>query len=719
MKILLFQELIDYCKRFYKVLKHPFYLKAVEEIDDNKLEEALLLFEHILEERVMEVTLQDIDVRFNSAFNSYLYVPRFDFGNLSNSIEKLASLLDPFLKKMVFLFYSNLNIQKGNKLIPLWQTSDFSDILEKLKICTCDLRKKSDDYWRSQDCKQAMLRVAFASRHKSVHESHFYNLIELEKIAYSVIGTYIITCLKIIEDKNIMDKLSFKMNLRRFKNLLKYKVEAYDTTKTLLSKDEYLNIYLYRENTILDENDIYFLFLNYLDEKGPIFFWLKDIGKNTLIKWAKKCMETKLSNEIIMKNTIRYLIRNGETFKLELLSDIFSAYTEKEELASYIRMFAKKEDLDILLKLYTRSKAEEIVEASKDVLSKIISKEEKLLYKLIQSESEKKRILLEKIIKELANKSKLCYYRNFINAKDPLKQIFLIYLLGEIGKKEDINLIKDWLSRRRRNSKVTYTCWYAITSIACKIRNYNLVNKLINSDNTIISNASLNTVTREGLNGKIKKIINLNKNKEIKIDVLARISNHEDLEIIKRYLKRIKLNNTARPLILTICELGSPEEFDFLLDLFLNYPNSIEFYNHIRIANAMGNLCERDKQLDKLKQFINSPDFWSFYRNNRPHNKINIKKYENLPLIRRIIAYAFCKIASYEEKFFLRKLLEHNYSWISNLAIHPYIKISDKNDLNNLIKYILTNIDKLEEEKIGNLIKTICNLDQKLYEGLG
>lgn len=89
MNILLFQELVDYCKRFYEVLKHPFYLKAVEEIDDNKLEEALFLLEHILEERVMEVTLQDIDVRFNSAFNSYLYVPRFDFGNLFNSIEKI------------------------------------------------------------------------------------------------------------------------------------------------------------------------------------------------------------------------------------------------------------------------------------------------------------------------------------------------------------------------------------------------------------------------------------------------------------------------------------------------------------------------------------------------------------------------------------------------------------------------------------------------------
>jgi len=121
----------------------------------------------------------------------------------------------------------------------------------------------------------------------------------------------------------------------------------------------------------------------------------------------------------------------------------------------------------------------------------------------------------------------------------------------------------------------------------------------------------------------------------------------------------------------------------------------------------------------KLKEIISSPDFWGFYRDNRPKNLIKIKNYENLPLIRRVVASGFSKIASYEEKNLLRKLLEHNYSWISNLAIHPYIEISDKNDLNNLIKYVLTNIDKLEEDKISNLIKTICTLDQKLYEGLG
>ena len=718
MKILLFQELIDYCKRFYKVLKHPFNLKKVEEIDDNKLEEALLLFEYILEERVIEVRLQDIDVRFNSAFKRYLYVPRFDFGDLSNNIEKLASLLDPFLKKMVLLFYSNLEIQKGNKLISLWQTSDFSDILKELKICTSDLKKKNDNYWLLQDCKQAILRVAFTSRQKSVHESHLYNLVELEKIAYSVIGTYIITCLKIIEDKKVMDKLSFKMKLRRLTRLLKYKVEAFNTTKTLLSKEEYLNIYLYRDNIVLDENVIYFIFLNYLDEKGPIFFWLKNINKVLLIEWSKKYISDSTYNEIINKNAIRFLIKSGIDFELDDILQIFDSYKEKIELSNYIRKFAKNKDVSTLLKLFYRSKKEEVVKVSLEVVSKMINEESPLIIKLVKSKSEKNRILLEKIIVELAEKSKLGDYRKFSETKDPIKQIILIYFLGETGENEDILLIKDWLLKRKKNKKTTYTCWYAVTKIACRNKNYRMIKNLITNVNDIINSAFLNAVTRKGLNGKLSKIINLQKPKKFKINTLARISISEDLPLIKKFFKNIPLDNIARPLVLTICKLGGPEEFDFLLNLFLSYSKKIDFFNHIKIASEMGDLCNKEKHLSKLKNIISSPDFWDFYRNNRPKNLIKIKNYENLPLVRRIVASGFCKIASYEEKNLLRKLLEHNYSWISNLAIHPYIRISNKNDLNNLIKYTLANIDKLEEERIGNLIKTICKLDQKLYEGL-
>jgi hypothetical protein len=711
---LLYQDFADYCRNFYNILKHPFYLYKEEKIDEEKLEEALTLFEYILDKHVSVNRLQNIKERFISAFEKYLYTSRIEIGALCNNIEKLSSILDPFLKKLCFLFYPDLNFQKGTKSIPLWHTSNFSDILKELAICTCDLKNSSFVYWYKQNCKQAMLRIAFVSRHKSVHESYRYNLVELERIAYSVIGTYIIACVKILEDNKIRNKFSNMILQGKLIRLLKYKTEAFDTTTSLLSKEEFLNIYLFRENIILDEKEINFLFLNYFAENGPIFFWLKNISKKVLVEWAKSYIEKEFSNKIIKKNVIRYLVKNGESFEFKLLNNTFNYYEEKEELAHYIQKFAKLRDLDILFKLYLRSKAEEIVEASAEVLSKII-REENQIYALIQSKSEKKRILLEKIIRELADKSKLFYYRNFINIKDQLKQIYLIYLLGEVGEKDDIYLIKNWLLERRSNKKITYVARYAITRIACKTKNYILVKKLIHTNRKILKDASLNAITRYGLNGKVKEIINLNIEKSVQNQVLARISNYEDLPIIKECLKGIKLNNIARPLILTICKYGGSEEFDFLLQLFLAYSDDIEFYNHVRIATEMGNLCNRNIHLKKLKKIISSPDFWSYLKDNRPANKINIKKYENLPLVRRIVAYGFSKIASNREKNLLRKLLEHYYSWISHISMACFVKFSNKNDLKLLIKYSLDNINDFEEEKTGNLIKVICAIDEKIY----
>lgn len=137
------KEVRDFYVQFYVTLENPFNQHISRTIKAEELDLALDFLEEILESKISEERLQEVEPRFNAAFENYINLPRTQTGALCNSIEKLASLLDPFLKKLSFKFYPEKKIKKGNKLIPLWKVSDFADILNELKIVKINL-KRSD-----------------------------------------------------------------------------------------------------------------------------------------------------------------------------------------------------------------------------------------------------------------------------------------------------------------------------------------------------------------------------------------------------------------------------------------------------------------------------------------------------------------------------------------------------------------------------------------------
>lgn len=703
-------EFLEFCKRFYLTLKHPFNEEEKEEINEERLEFALEVLEYILEAKVEEERLQDLDIRFNSAFSNYLNMPRNQVGAFCNSIERLASLLDPFLKKLVFILYPDRKLRCGSGSIPLWHASSFSAILRELKISSVNLKRSDKDFWKKQDCKQAILRMGFVTRHKGVHESHFYDLQHLENIAYSVIGTYIVTCLKVFDDEIIKQKFLGRIEQRRFATLLKGKTEAYNTTGTLLSETEHLNMYRYRNNIECSVEEARFLFVNYLAEKGPIFYWLRGYDKDVIRKWAEDYLDA--YDETIERNAIRYLIRENKTFKLERILRPFKDYELKPELAEHVKLFSKPNDVDILLKLY-RSKAEEVSDASAEVLCRIINNDKHpILYKLVFSESVRLRYLFEMLICSGAKKTKLNYYRNFESIDDKVSQAIAIYSLGETGGRQDIQLIKKWLKKRKRNEKISYAGWYAITRIASRLRDSVLATKLLRSEKSVIKIASLNAITREGLASNFDKLFSIRRiPRGLLCNTLLRISSKKDIPVLKRYLSKVSLDNFTRKVVLAISKLGGPKEFNYLLNLFLGYPRKIDFWNHVKVVTDVGGLCDR-KSLRRLKKIINSSEFWEYFGKNRPADAIPVKNFENLPLIRRIVAYAFCKIASSKEKPTLRRMLWHNYNWISYLAAIALARVSNEKDLDGLVNRVLSR-DKREHLK--NAIKAVCLIDEKLH----
>jgi HEAT repeat protein len=703
------KEFLEFCKRFYLTLNHPFAEEKKQEIKGEKLEFALELLEYILENKIDEERLQDLDVRFNSAFSNYLNMPRNEVGAFCNSIERLAGLLDPFLKKLVFLLYPDRKLQSGNKAIPLWHTSDFSNILAELNIATVNLKRSDKEFWKEQDSEQAILRIAFVTRHKGVHESHSYDLQSLEKTAYSVIGTYIITCLRVSGDEVVRQKFLGNIEQRRFERLLKGKAEAYDTTGSLLSEIEHLNIYRYRRNIKCGFEEIRFLFINYLAEKGPVYYWLRNQDKNLIKQLAESCLN--VHDETIRRNAIRYLVRENRLFELKDILEDFKDYELKVELGEHIKQFSKRGDMDILLPLY-KSKAEEVSDAAAEALCKIIDNDkDPTLHRLVFSGSIQLRFLFEMLICHAAKKTRVNYYRKFENLNDKESQALAIYSLGETGDEKDIRLIKEWLRKRRRNGKIRYACWYAIARIASRMKDRILVLKLLKSRKGIVQISAINAVTREGLGSYFYKIFSIRGTlKGLLCGALLRISTRKDIPVLKRYLRKLDLDNFTRKVVLAISKWGEQKEFNYLLDLFLSCPKKIEFWNHVKIATDVGMLCGR-KSLSKLKMIINSSEFWEYFGSNRPSDAIPAKNFENLPLIKRVVAYAFCKIASDKEKAILKKMLWHNYNWISYLASDALARVSNEDDLDELINEVLSHS---KSQDSTNAVIAISLIDEKL-----
>jgi len=708
----------EYCLQFYRELKHPYCAKKKIQVDINDLETALDIFDGILSLDCKEKGLSGLREQIYSAFTSYLTSSRKEIGLLCNSVDKLSALIDPFLKKVaLFLMPNNKFETKSGKIVPLWKTPRYVAILETLDIIKArEIEKKSLAYWQKKPADLAILRVGFTARQKGVHESHIHSLAELEKIVYSVIGTYLVVCFRLLRNQptwNVFEKVIVK---RRAVYLLQERVRSYPITNTLLSRKEHLLVYRHRVDIVPDIEEKKFLFLSYLAGRGPCFYWFEGKDKKILIAWARKHFADS-NDEMVKKNALRFLIKEKAiTVNLQTILETFPSYDEKEELAQYIREFTKPTDRKILLKLYT-DKREEVVLASQEILSTMFSKIDEELKRLATSKSPVKRTLLRLLIRNLAQTEDLDLYRTFVDEEDKAKQIIYIYCLGEVGTAADSELVLGWVTSKKRNKIVKTACWYSISRIANRFQQCDYVWSLVNKRDRIIRIAALEAITRDGIGPNFGLLFSKGFVDRFGLGKLIfEIATKNDRQIIQSHLRNTKLDYNVRDLVLTLCKLGNSEDFTFLFDLFNKYKNEINFHNHVRVVDSMAKICTKKKVAD-LKRFINSKEFWSYIvrGERRPKNRLPVENIDNQAFMRRLIATSFLKEATRTDINLIMKLLNHNYKWIAYKAASKLSEIGTVADLNNLVDVLW----KLDEEKLRDnepALYGLCLLDERLHK---
>lgn len=167
----------------YSTILHPFDSSQHLDLSPVELRNATRLVLYIVFQPVKEHRLIGFETKFISTFLRYLTCPR----DLSaSSIEQVAALFEPFLKKLALLFDVR---DAANNLI--WQRG-LDGLTAGLHLTTADLRNTDGSYWKSQGVGDAVLRLAYQQRHKGAHEAHKYAYYERERNAYFVFAALLI-----------------------------------------------------------------------------------------------------------------------------------------------------------------------------------------------------------------------------------------------------------------------------------------------------------------------------------------------------------------------------------------------------------------------------------------------------------------------------------------------------------------------------------------------
>lgn len=195
----------------YLTIPHPFDQERRLNFSPDTLKAAIRLLTYVVYKDLEEERLTGYRNNFISVFLRYLSCSRESSGAV---IEQISTLLEPFLKKVSFLF--NVSDSEGN---PVWHSS-LDGLIRALGLCSAELKNTDIAYWRDQETADAIFRVAYQLRHKGAHEAHEYPYFERERHAYYVFAAILVSCdLLLTSTSAIRDVIDFQADVDKIREL--------------------------------------------------------------------------------------------------------------------------------------------------------------------------------------------------------------------------------------------------------------------------------------------------------------------------------------------------------------------------------------------------------------------------------------------------------------------------------------------------------------------
>jgi hypothetical protein len=701
-----------YARTCFATLDHPFTAERIP-LAPSELDEAIGFATQVLVLPIKEHRLANLEVLFDAAFGQYLVVSRDQPGALINAAERLASLLEPYLKKLVYLCYPRRTLGQNNK--PLWHFG-VEQIIHELALASADLGKNEDSYWRQQPLEDANWRIAFVSRHKGVHEAHEYDLPQLERIVKAILSCYLLAALKALADPGSRSQaIQESTRVQELNELLTARAQTYRLTHDLPDALEHLRFYECRAALSLSEEKSKLLFAGHLAGNGPVFAFLQSIPLSTQVLWARELLAS--GDDSTAMAAVEFLYSAGEALRLDEVADLFRDYKHRYKLAFYIDALATGRDLPLLWKLH-RHKATIVRRAViRSIVKNISERRTRFLWKAMTSASAATKELALTLGVELATPEKLDAYRQALNGKDAVRMRYGLLALGKVGSTEDIPRLEELLDRKRLDRRTREAAAAGLSLLASRVIDERKIKQLLRDRRRYLVRAVLLGLKSSQCAIPIREVVRLYRwfPREVG-DLLERCVTKKDRGEVHLLLKRVPLDESAKRVALALCSIASPADVRFLVRLIANAHRHVDFREQYDLIFALSRKVTGRKLRPFFRRFIQAREFWSYYGADRPQDKMPVSNHENIPLVRRIVGLCFGESAMRKDLPLLLRMLEHSYWSVQRGAVNALARLGALKELERLIHLALRRAEEMGD--IDGLLDAVQVLDRKLFGNL-
>ncbi len=700
-----------YCKAYLGVVPHPFQGLGEVSFNANDLRDAVACVRLVLEAPVPDPRLSDLRDRFLGAFHAYLETPRDQDGPLVNAVERLAQLVEPYLKKLVLLFYPTLVYQGAKRRAPLWHFGT-EQILKDLQLVSSDLKKAETAYWQGQAAEAAIWRLAYVSRHKGTHEAHLLDLPSLERMVTAVVAALLLAARHALSDpkSSAKDHAILRDGLR-FQELLRVRSETFGVTGELPTSIEHIRLFLVRDQISLDESQARLLFRSYCAGHGPVFYFLRGRKEDELMRWAYDLSGS--PDEAVSRGAVAFLLSAGHYLPLQKVAELFSHYRSRFRLASYLSRAPSRRDLEVLWQLALRHRSPVVRESATTAFVQTASEADRSwLRRAAASTSPHAFNLFLRWTVRLANQERLPLYRRNLTSPQPHLRRLAAIALGAVGARDDINLLQRVARTRRRDNATKSCAIIGLGMLAARHGDHGILRRLLSGDGADTARLPVLGVGLLGDGAQGKLLVPAFRRARREVAAALRDCASPSLRpAIRRLLVREKLDEVGRLLVLALCRCARADDFIYLIRLMARYGNEPQWdsYEIMQEVAPLARGARGGRQL--LRGWMHSSEFWRYYGSDRPEDQLPVVRYENLVLMRGLIGLAFGELARPTDIPRLRKMLRHSYWAVNRGGENGLMRVGGEEALRSL----LAEANTVGEEVRRGLLEAIIGLDAELY----
>lgn len=512
--------------------------------------------------------------------------------------------------------------------------------------------------------------------------------------------------------KTILNELvsADEREAKKYKDLIAARTAAFTDTGAALTLAEHLRIYKHRNKILCTEEEVKLLLDSHLIEGRPVHYWLRSYPKEKVIEWARSLasdVDGKEGAAAYERNADRLLLKVGVNLPLEELLTRFRGALHTDELKKLVSKQSSLRDISLLMKM-TRSRSPEVKEVIAQPLIDLLTLDHEEELAELAGRSSQRRIF-EAVALKLGREMKIAEPRAMWHAPEPWKRLFALYAISVKGTEKDLKWIREVLAEKRLTVALKAAAVRSALRLAYRLGKKGVVSKLLKSDDPRVA-----SVASEAVEGPVpgmscrQALAAYSPYNSLTSWRVRALASEKDLPALKRGLKQLDIGRWSGDLVLAVCDHGSEEEFDFLVELFLRQKEQIQFQDAPLVLEGIAGLAGR-RHLSYLEKIISTEEFWGRYGEFESQH-ITVANDRNSYFIKWIVGVTYARLGGRQQIGVFRRLLNHPYWTVRNAAADALLRLCQVSDLHDLID------DALNAK--GNhdaFLKVLSGLDERFY----